>query len=239
MTKEDANKYANEATKEYYDWLDSFIDLLSEAIFLNFVKDFDYIDKLKENIRKKDALLVIKNMGNIPPNVYKNLESKQAGKLTKYGKIAYRGTYIIEKAIEKLDKDERISELLSIKNSKYPERIKTYLFESRKAYWIGAYDSSIVMAGRATEFMIKNYLDKKGISYEEGWSLAKLIDKLKSAFGATKKTIEEQLLEKIGEINRIYRNITAHDNPKSLCDKDAQLIWSNLLYVVDKLFLNQ
>lgn len=33
MSKEKANRYVNEATSEYYQWLDSLIDQLEEGIF--------------------------------------------------------------------------------------------------------------------------------------------------------------------------------------------------------------
>ena len=53
--------------------------------------------------------------------------------------------------------------------------------------------------------------------------------------GSSKKTITEELLEKVGEINRIYRNITAHDNPVQMKREDAELIWNNVIYVINKL----
>lgn len=150
--------------------------------------------------------------------------------------MANRGTYIFEKAIEKLEDDSKIKEFSSIHNSSYPDRLKMYLLESRKAFWIGAYDSSMVMAGRATEFLIKDYLDKKGITYNEKDTLARLIEKLKEALGASRKTVEETLLEKISEINKLYRNITAHDNTIIINIDDAKLVWNNLIFVIEKLF---
>ena len=101
---------------------------------------------------------------------------------------------------------------------------------------MGSYDSSIVMGGRALEFLLKYYFDKKDISYNEKWTLSRLIDKLKSVrCSSKKKTVTEELLEKIGEINRIYRNITAHDNPIQMKQEDAELIWNNVVYVINKL----
>ena len=236
MSKEKANRYVNEATSEYYQWLDSLIDQLEEGIFLHSLRNPKIIEQLKENMSKKDNLKVVKNLGKIPPEIYQDLERRHAGKLTKYGKIAYRGSYILEKVIEKLDEDDRIEELKEINNSKYPDRIQNYLLESRRTFWIGSYGSSIIMAGRATEFLIKNYLKNKGITYDEKLALARLINKLRGSLGSGKKKIEEELLEKIGEINRLYRNLTAHDNPTQFERKDAEFIWNNLKYVVDKLY---
>lgn len=48
MTNEEANKYANMATEEYYNWLNSMVELTSEAIFLNYVKNQNYISDLKK-----------------------------------------------------------------------------------------------------------------------------------------------------------------------------------------------
>jgi hypothetical protein len=84
--------------------------------------------------------------------------------------------------------------------------------------------------------LIKNYLKNKGITYDEKLALARLINKLRGSLGSGKKKIEEELLEKIGEINRLYRNLTAHDNPTQFERKDAEFIWNNLKYVVDKLY---
>jgi len=235
MSKKDAIKYSNKATEEYYRWLESIIDQIKEGIFLAFIKNTDYLNVLKSCIDKKDNMIVVKDMGKIPNEIFKNLDHRTAGKLTKYGKIAFRGTYILEKAIQEVEKDERVKEFLEIAESTYPDRVKNYLLESRKDFWMGAYDSSIVMGGRALEFLLKYYFDEKDISYDEKWTLSRLINKLRSAIGSSKKTVTEELLEKVGEINRIYRNITAHDNPTQMGREDAELIWNNVVYVINKL----
>jgi len=133
-------------------------------------------------------------------------------------------------------KEARIlKELLEIGRSNWPDRVKRYMTQSRQCYEVGAFDASIVMSSRAVEFAIKNLLGENQQAFDEKDTMGSLVDRIRSMIGKKKPTEQERIYEKLGDVVRLHRNITAHDNPMAATREDADLIWASAVYAVKKI----
>ena len=222
----DSGAFFGQAKTKYYEWLDQVADEVFLSLRLAAVSEKDFLPKLRAGLESKESLDVLKYLGKIPEEHYAKFSPKMRGEFSKYGKMVFRGDYIVSVAMRKFDDDHWWKEYQSIQNLQLPERAKYYLSECVKSYLVGAFDGCIVMGGRATEFSIKESLRRRGTSFNDKDALHEVWSKFKGVF-SPKAQMDTNVLDEIEELVRVYRNVTAHDSSKTATEEEAELVFNS------------
>jgi HEPN domain-containing protein len=234
MSSEASTKFYSEAKSGYYDWLDKAADAVFIALRLASVSDGTFLPRFMGVLEAKRGLTVYRYMGKIPAEHYSKFSRDMRDSFTKYSKNAFRGDYLIEVGLRRFDKDHWWSECKVTREGSLPDRAKYYLEECVKCYLVSSYDACIVMGGRATEFSIKESLRRNGTSFNEKDTLHEIWGKFKGILGNKPRT-DASTLEKVEELVRVYRNVTAHDNPKSATREEAELVYHSAKLVCNQI----
>jgi HEPN domain-containing protein len=231
----EAAGFYSDSKKEYYLWLDKVAGEIFTSLRLAAVSDEGFLDRLNSELSAKRNLAVYKFMGKIPSQHYGRFSDKMKETYLKYSRKAFHGDYVISFALRKFKDDHWWEEMCQISTVELPDKAKYYLRECLKCYLVGAFDASVVMAGRATEFALKENLRRRGLPFNEGDALHIIWDRFKRSFGIDQIPRETQLMNKIEELVRAYRNTTAHDNPQTASKNEAEMLFASAKVVCDSL----
>jgi HEPN domain-containing protein len=232
---EEAWKFYSDAEKEYFEWLIEVEKNIFVALRLAAASDDAFLAGLDAKLKSKDDLVVNKMLGRIPDKHFSHLSKKARDDFIKHGKNAYRGDYVIGRARRRFEDDHWWKELCQISAIGLPDRAKYYLRECLKCYLVCAFDASVVMAGRATEFALKENLRRRGVSFDQRDTLHDIADKFKRSLGIGQISRETEMMNKIEDLVRIYRNTTAHDNPEKATKNEAEMLYASAKVVCDSL----
>ena len=232
---EEAWKFYSDAEKEYFEWLNGIEKDIFVALRLAAASDDAFLAGLDTRLKGKDDLVVNKMLGRVPDKYFSRLSRKARDDFTKHGKNAYRGDYVIGRARRRFEDDHWWKELCQISEMELPDRAKYYLRECIKCYLVYAFDASVVMAGRAAEFALKENLQRRGVSFDQRGTLGDIADKFKRSFGIGQVSRETEMMNKIDEMVRVYRNTTAHDNPEKATKNVAEMLYASAKVVCDSL----
>lgn len=222
----------------FADYVQSRINLIEEVtefesnvIACGLLKDVTNITRLHE------YKSILKDMGDmeekLPKEIDKAISRKQRNAYITWKKKVYYKQLFFEKLLDKLKDNDILAEMFKVENVISNDKIKYYLLQARVCYSMECYDACIVMLARTLEYSLKEYLIGNGAETPKKAVLYELI----IAYRKT-KTSKVELLEKIMEVQRLDRNITAHDKDQEryqLGKKEADHSWTAIRIVLKEL----
>ena len=198
--------------KDFFaDFVQSRINLIEEVtdyesniIAYGLLKDTTNITRLHEYKSNLEDMGGIEE--KLPKEIDKTISSKQRNAYRTWKKKAYYKHLFFKKSLDKLKDNDIIAEIFKIEDIESDDKIKYYLLQARVCYSMKCYDACIVMLARTLEYSLKQYLIGKDVETPKKAVLHELIN----AYRKTNPPNVE-LLEKVIEVQRFDRNITAHD----------------------------
>ncbi|MFH1473502.1 MAG: hypothetical protein ABIE55_01275 [Candidatus Aenigmatarchaeota archaeon] len=230
ILRERRDGFYNETAGQAFCFCEDLGDELGYGLLLASIADEDLKGRIKETLNKFDKLKVFE-IQRAPKGV--KLSEKQ--KKVIFGtsrKSVWRYKIVSEKALESVDSHETFLLYNRIKNDeKIPERLKHYIKQGLKCYYIESFDAAIVMFARSIEYALKEFFSKRNpvIVVGERDTLGALIKKYREQIG------EDKLLQKIMEVHNMDRIICAHDiEPfeKEMGLAEANHAWTALIIIL-------
>ena len=197
--------------KDFFaDFIQSRIDIIEEVaefesniIACGLLKDSNNLSQLYE------YKSILQDMGNmeekLPKDIDKAITRKQSNAYKTWKRKAYYKHYFFELILDKVKDNEVLAEWFKIEDTISNDKIKYYLLQARVCYSMKCYDACIVMLARTLEYSLKEYLNGIGEKTKKKAVLHELIN----AYRKTNPP-KVELLEKIIEVQRLDRNISAH-----------------------------
>jgi hypothetical protein len=222
--------FYQQTAQKIFDVKNSIVDLIKDPFIIyihsneNFLKEIEILLSQLNELKNS-----VKPLKDVDPQISSKFTPKMKKGYRAARRIA-RSQKIILEAIEKAKVDERTQEILEIsKRQDIPERLKKYLVQSSILYFLGLYESSITMIGRATEFILKEFFKRNKIQFEDDMTLGELIGIYEKNFGRGK--IQKHILE----VNKIDRNISSHDDQRIITKKDADHMRTAIMVILNDL----
>ena len=220
------------------DFIQSRIDTIKEVaefesniIACGLLKDSNNLSQLYE------YKSILQDMGDmeekLPKDIDKAISSRQRYAYKTWKKKAYYKHYFFELILDKVKDNEVLAEWFKIEDTISNDKIKYYLLQARVCYSMKCHDACIVMLARALEYSLKEYLNGIGEKTTQKAVLHELIN----AYRKTKPP-KVELLEKIIEVQRFDRNISAHgadEERHQLGKKEADHSWTAIRIVLKEL----
>jgi len=114
-----------------------------------------------------------------------------------------------------------------------PEPGKRYLCLAWKAYASDQYDASVVMLGRAVEFILKSWLRARpGAKFSDNANLGALIKEYERVVGR-----QDDVFKYVSEVEALERNLSSHDHqPSRIATADvANHVWTGAVVLMKQL----
>lgn len=225
--------------KDFFaDFIQSRIDIIEEVaefesniIACGLLKDSNNLSQLYE------YKSILQDMGDIeeilPKDIDKAISSKQRYAYKTWKKKAYYKHLFFKMSLDKIKNNEVLVEWFKIDDTISNGKIKYYLLQARVCYSMKCYDACIVMLARTLEYSLKEHLNGIGVIITKKAVLHELIN----AYRKTNPP-KVELLEKIIEVQRFDRNISAHGTDEErhqLGKKEADHSWTAIRIVLKEL----
>jgi hypothetical protein len=226
-----SNFYENTAV-EAFGFCEDIQDELAYGFFLGHIADSDYIKRTKAAVGKFDKLNVFK-FERFPRSA--NLTIKQKKAIGKSKKAAWRFRLVSEGILNQIETDPNFAEFEKLRTStKIPDRVKYYLIQVKKCYFVESFDATVIMCARAIEYALKQFFDTRvpPIRYGKKDTLGSLIRIYRDELG------QDKLLEKILEVHNMDRIVCAHDIPpydKTMGIEEADHAWTATVIILKDL----
>jgi len=215
MPENVSNFYKNTAIK-LFELKDKIVDTIKNPFVIYIASNKEFISDIEVFLVQLQKLKKeIKPLKRIDPKIYSYFTPKMK-KAYITARSFTKEQRIITEALNKAKGDPRLQEIVEILNRKdIPDKLKQYLVQSSILYFLGLYESSITMIGKATEFTLKEFFKKNQIKYNDNETLGQLITIYENTFG------NDKVQKHIMEVDRVDRNISSHDSNQKITKKDA------------------
>ena len=217
--------YKNEVIKRR-EAIENLVNEISFCIVGGSYADNSVITNLTRYIKESKVLADMKKKF---PKYEPGPTEKQTSAAFSAKKHCYHYSTFIQKAIDEAIGDEDLNDLLDLSDKKIPEKVKYYLLQARKCYFFECWDACIVMIARAIEYSLKEYLLKKKIVIKGFPTLGNL------SRNYEKVVDNEDILKYIIEVQKMERNICAHDSEKErqrMTQDEADHSWTAIRIIL-------
>ncbi len=223
--------YNSEVYQEYVDWLNENEKILTSIFVWTSLIDENLIPRLKDMKKRKHEFKLLKTVGTVRDRT--DLSPKQKSKIFKWYKNVFRGDYLIIRAIRDLQKNNTLIEIRNLEQKNIVPNLKESIIEARKLHFLGFFDSSVIMCGKITEYLLKEKLKMDSINFDNKWGISKLYSIFRSK--SKQISLKGKVIENVKEIIRYLRNICAHGNPEHASENDSNLVWQSLIFLYNEL----
>lgn len=209
--------------------VDTLIEDISYSIVSECYRDKEFMINLQRNIKQ---CKILGDMKKQFPNYSTNPTSKQFSSAISSKKHCYHYSEFLTKAIDESFEDKNLERLFEFSKLKVAEKVKYYLIQAQKCYYFECWDACIVMIARTIEYSLKEYLKKENGQVQGFQAMGSLITSFE------KHGKKQDILKYIFEVQKMDRNICAHDSDKErqqMSKDEADHSWSAIRIILKEL----